>query len=204
MARHIRPCKERLDYLSFQWTIHGDYEGEVQNYAEQLADLKKGFFLNGRAGVGKTTLANAVISVLEKRMINYAAFSTTHVSKNIMGDVKSQLRANKGANTIDSLYSKFTKKPHIVLKNLKNLEYLLVDEVSMMCEKFYAMLCHIKRAIPGLEIILIGDFKQFLPVEDKWLASGKDPEDSAALFDLCDGHKVVLTKCRRTTEDGQF
>jgi len=87
---------------------------------------------------------------------------------------------------------------------LKDVEYILIDEVSMMREKFYAMLCHIFRAIPGLKIILIGDFKPFLAVKDKWLSSGKDPEDSAALFDLCDGHKVVLTKCRRTTEDGQF
>jgi hypothetical protein len=204
MARHIRPCKERLNYLSFQWKMHGDYESEVKIYAEQLVDLKKGFHLNGRAGVGKTTLANAIIAVLEARNMNYAAFSTTHVSKNIMGDAKSQLRANKGANTIDSLYSRFTKKPHIVLKDLKHLDYLLVDEVSMMREKFYAMLCHIKRAIPGLKIILIGDFKQFLAVKDKWLSKGKNPEDSAALFDLCDGHKVVLTKCRRTTEDGLF
>ena len=111
MARHNRPRKTPP---TFEWVTHGDYEGEVLNYAEQLVYLKKGFFLNGRAGVGKTTLANAVISVLEARNVNYAAFSTTHVSKNIMGDDKSQLRANKSANTIDSLYSKFTKKPHIV------------------------------------------------------------------------------------------
>ena len=39
-------------------------------------------------------------------------------------------------------------------------EYLLVDEISMMREKFYAMLCHIKRALPGIKIVLIGDYLQ--------------------------------------------
>jgi len=77
---------------------------------------------------------------------------------------------------------------------------LLVDEVSMMREKFYAMLCHIKRAIPGMKIILIGDYLQFMAVKDSW--SG-DYESSSALFDLCDGYKIHLTKCLREDGDGQ-
>eukprot|EP00964_Phaeocystis_antarctica_P146604 scaffold112943_cov18-Phaeocystis_antarctica.AAC.1 len=69
----------------------------------------------------------------------------------------------------------------------------------MMREKFYAMLCHIKRAIPGIKIILIGDIEtQFLPVKDTWTG---DYETSAALFDLCDGYKVHLTKCLREQGD---
>ena len=209
--------KERKAYLSYEWRVREDYDGNAKSYGNALVDMNTGFFLNGRAGTGKTTLANAIISILEERKLDYSAFSTTHVSKNIMGydeedakkngfEGRSELRSTKGAKTIDSLYSKFTSRSNkwssdLVIKTLKKLDYVIIDEVGLMREKFYAMLCHIKRSIPALKFILIGDFQQFKAVKDDWTGN---PEDSAALFDLCDGQKVLLTRCLRSSEDGQF
>ena len=103
-------------------------------------------------------------------------------------------RTNKSANTIDSLYRRWRHKQEFVITSCKQVEYILVDEISMMREKFYAMLCHIKRAIPGIKMILIGDIEtQFLPVKDTWEGNY---ETTAALYDLCDGYKIKLTKCR--------
>ena len=187
-------------YLGYKWHVDSSYDGHAMDYATKLVDSKKGFFLNGRAGTGKTTLANAAVGVLEDRGINYMAFSTTHVSKKKMGSPKSQLRVGKHANTIDSLYRRWRHNQQFVITALKKVEYLLVDEVSMMREKFYAMLCHIKRVIPGMKIVLIGDYLQFMAVKDSW--SG-DYENSAAIFDLCDGYKIHLTKFRRGDGAGQ-
>ena len=188
-------------YLGYKWFIDPSYDGSSPlEFAKKLVESKKGFFLNGRAGTGKTTLANAIIDVLEALGENYMAYSTTHVSKKKMGSIKSELRLGKHANTIDSLYRRWRHNQQFVITALKQVEYLLVDEVSMMREKFYAMLCNVKRAIPGIKIVLIGDYLQFKAVKDTW--SG-DYENSAALFDLCDGYKIHLTKCLREDGDGQ-
>ena len=187
-------------YLGYKWFIDPSYDGSSLEFARKLIESKKGFFLNGRAGTGKTTLANAIIDALEALGENYMAYSTTHVSKKKMGSIKSELRLGKHANTIDSLYRRWRHNQQFVITALKQVEYLLVDEVSMMREKFYAMLCNIKRAIPGIKIVLIGDYLQFKAVKDSW--SG-DYENSAALFDLCDGYKIHLTKCLREDGDGQ-
>ena len=187
-------------FLNYKWFIDSSYDGLSLEFAKKLVESKKGFFLNGRAGVGKTTLANAIIDVLEALGENYMAYSTTHVSKKKMGSAKSHLRVGKHANTIDSLYRRWRHNLQFVITALQKVQYLLVDEISMMREKFYAMLCHIKRAIPGIKIILIGDYLQFMAVKDSW--SG-DYENSAALYDLCDGYKIHLTKCLREDGDGQ-
>ena len=204
-------------YLGYKWFLDSSYDvhsaGKTREerssytaeFAKKLVESKKGFFLNGRAGVGKTTLANAIIDVLEALGINYMAYSTTHVSKKKMGSAKSNLRVGKHANTIDSLYRRWRHNQQFVITALQKVEYLLVDEISMMREKFYAMLCHIKRAIPGIKIVLIGDYLQFKAVKDSWSGghSAESYENSAALFDLCDGYKIHLTKCLREDGDGQ-
>jgi ABC-type oligopeptide transport system ATPase subunit len=192
----------RLDhFLQYKFFEDASYDGDAEAMATRLVDQKKGFTLCGRPGTGKTTLANVIIDLLEEKGIKYMAFSTTHVSKKKMGSKKSQLRTNKNANTIDSLYRRWRHKQEFVITSCKQVEYILVDEISMMREKFYAMLCHIKRAIPGIKMILIGDIEhQFLPVKDTWEGNY---ETSAALYDLCDGYKIKLTKCLREQGDGQ-
>ena len=191
-------------YLGYKWHVDSSYDGtDSQEFASKLVNYKRGFFLNGRAGTGKTTLANLTIDVLEEKQVKYWAFSTTHVSKKKMGSTKSQLRVGKQANTIDSLYRRWRHKQEFVITALKSVEYILVDEISMMREKFYAMLCHIKRAIPGMKFILIGDYYQFRAVKDSWKGAAEAVEDSAALYDLCDGFKVHLTKCLREDGEGQ-
>ena len=192
--REVRVVPERLKNLEYQWSIDNTYDGDAEAMATKLVDQRKGFFLNGRAGTGKTTLANAIIDVLEVRNISFGAFSTTHVSKKQMGSCKSVLRTQRNAHTIDSLYRRWRHNQHFVIRDVRAWEYLLVDEVGMMREKFYAMLCHLKRAIPGLKIILIGDYLQFKPVKDSWEG---DYMGSQALFDLCDGRQTHLTKCLR-------
>ena len=69
----------------------------------------------------------------------------------------------------------------------------------MMCEKFYKFLLMVKKMRPDIKHIIAGDFEQLLPVKDrveKW-----DYKNSAALYELCDGNRLQLTKCRRSDDE---
>ena len=79
---------------------------------------------------------------------------------------------------------------------LKNVDYIFIDEVSMMVEKFYQLFIMVKRLFPQLILIVIGDFEQLPPVNDSW--KGEDYKNSPALFDLCQGNRLQLSKCRRS------
>ena len=98
-----------------------------------------------------------------------------------------------GGQTIHSLFYKYQTNKGIFKSMLKNLDYIFIDEVSMMCERFYQLFVMAKRLFPTLKFIIIGDYRQLLPVKDSW--SG-DYKNSPAMFSLCDGFRIQLTKCR--------
>jgi hypothetical protein len=98
---------------------------------------------------------------------------------------KSSVTTHKFATTIQS-----TK----ALDQLK-LDYIFVDEISMVPEKFYKFFISMKRVKPNLKFIVVGDFGQFLPVKDR--VEGCDYMGSCALWELCDGQRLQLTTFRR-------
>jgi hypothetical protein len=55
----------------------------------------------------------------------------------------------------------------------------------------------IKMMFPNLRFIVSGDMEQLLPVKDEWTG---DYKNSPALFSLCDGNRIELTKCRRSND----
>ena len=67
-----------------------------------------------------------------------------------------------------------------------------------MKEIFYRMLMLLKRMLPNIKFILTGDFKQYKPVKDIYEGTY---EFSGALFDLCGGNRLTLTKNRRASVD---
>ena len=83
------------------------------------------------------------------------------------------------------------------IKELK-ADYIFIDEVSMMCEKFYKFFIMLKKMRPDIKFIIAGGFEQLLPVKDR--VENCNYKDSAALFELCDGHRLQLTKCRRSDD----
>ena len=82
------------------------------------------------------------------------------------------------------------------------LDYIFVDEVSMMSEMFYKFLLMLKRAKPTLKFIITGDFNQLPVVNDR--IKDIDYENSVALYELCDKQKVIMTKCRRSDQPVLF
>ena len=71
-----------------------------------------------------------------------------------------------------------------------NVDYIFIDEVSMMHEKFYKFFIMIKKMKPLIKFVIAGDFEQLLPVKDR--VENCDYKNSVALFELCDGLRVQL------------
>ena len=140
--------------------------------------------IDGLAGTGKSTLIHQLQDEMQKRNIKYAAVAPS----------------NKAARKINgTTIHKFIKKhPSKVIKEL-NIDYMIVDEISMVHEIFYKYLLVLQRLKPSLRFIIAGNFDQLLPVKDR--ISNVDYEHSVALHDLCSGNRLVLTTCRRADDE---
>ena len=78
------------------------------------------------------------------------------------------------------------------------IEYIFIDEISMMIKDFYQLFILIKRAFKNIKFIIAGDFGQLPPVKDNWTG---DYENSPAMFNLCSGNKINLSTCRRSDRE---
>ena len=85
-----------------------------------------------------------------------------------------------------------------LMNKLKDIDFIIIDEISMVKELFYKVFLSIKRLKPKIKFIICGDFLQLKPVNDR---CDYDYENSPALFELCDGNKLNLTTCRRANRD---
>lgn len=157
--------------------------------AKSIVEMKQSIHINGRAGTGKTFIVNKIMEELKKQKINYLAYSPT----------------NKGAllingKTIHSLYYKFKANKKSLFGMLKrdNIEYIFIDEVSMMIKDFYQLFIMIKRGFKHIKYIIAGDFAQLPPVKDDWEG---DYENSPAMYNLCDGNRINLTECKRADRE---
>ena len=176
-----------ISVFDLPWNIQYDYESSAEDKAAEIINSNQSIHIDGRAGTGKTYLTNKVIDRLKEKEIKYLAFSPT----------------NKGARlingkTIHSMYYKFQHNKNMLLHSLENIEYIFIDEVSMMTENFYQLFNYIKRTFQKMKFIISGDFGQLPPVKDSW---NGDYENSIAMWLLCGGNRVQLTKCRRSDDE---
>ena len=182
--RLLRSADDNLSSIfKMSWKIEYDYETDVATKANEIVDKKQSIHIDGRAGTGKSFLTNKVIDVLKERSLNYIAFSPTNKGARIIDGV-----------TIDSMYYTL-KKNKAAINKFKKVDYIIIDEVSMMQERFYNLFISIKKISPDTKYIISGDFAQLPPVKDSWTG---DYKNSAAMFELCDGHRLQLTKNRRS------
>ena len=78
------------------------------------------------------------------------------------------------------------------INKFKSLDYIFVDEVTMMIELFYQVLTIAKHSNPNIKFIMSGAFYQLDPVKDR--ITNKNYDNSRVLFELVDGMKFCLKK----------
>jgi hypothetical protein len=174
-----------VDFSVFdlQWNVQDDYSGTAAEEAKKLIDSGTSMHIDGRAGTGKTYLLNEIRKELDARGIKYAGFSPTNKGARLIG-----------GNTIHSIYYKYQSNKRSLFTAMEKIDYIFIDEVSMMVKDFYQLFTLIKRSFATMKFIIAGDFGQLPPVNDNWEG---DYANSPAMNILCDGSRVQLTKCRR-------
>ena len=199
------------DYKEYdEANIYAD--NNYDNIVNTVIQSKEGCLVNGLAGTGKTFLLNNMV-----KQINATLATKTVVVKQGKKQVKKtvvleQIRrlapTNVSALLIDGeTLDKFTHSiSNGKLNKFKNIKYIFVDEISMVREQFIKTLLLIKHGFPNIKFIISGDFNQLEPVldRDKVLSNANrvnkyfDYKNSRALFELVDGNKLELTRCKRS------
>ena len=139
-----------------------------------LGILKAGrnVFLTGSAGTGKTFLINKYITYLKERGIEPAIVAPTGIAASHIGGMTIHSFFGLGITEEisddyigDLFYRKFLQN------RLKNLQVLIVDEVSMVSpalfqsiDKILKAFKHSQEPFGGVQVILSGDFFQLPPI----------------------------------------
>ena len=173
------------------WFAWNDYvepaSDDFDPLVQQIIASDEGCMINGCAGAGKTYLTKKIISQLESMNKKCIKIAPTN-----------KAASHIGGETIDRFYLRMMLSNNCekkILKSLQHVDYIILDEVSMLREVFYRFLTLLKRYQPKLKFIMIGDFDQLKPVKDLYHGSY---QFSPALHQLCDGNRIVLERCRRS------
>jgi hypothetical protein len=182
LPRYTR--KEVYHYSKPKFISTPDVE---DNNFKPLIDLvlsfDKSVHLDGRAGCGKSTLVKGLQAELDSKNIKYISLAPTNKACRIIDGM-----------TIHRFVAKNTSK---TIKEMKE-KYIFIDEVSMMSEIFYKYFIFIKRIRPDIKFIIAGDFAQLLPVKER--IEVVNYKNSIALYELADGNRIQLTRCRRSDD----
>jgi hypothetical protein len=191
------PDRERLKdfthdancfFEQHEWNVIPDPEHD--NFTElidMIIDSKQSWNIDGVAGAGKTFLLKSLMNTLTEKNINFKVLTPTNKACRVI---------SKDALTIHKFLACSFKNMDSLKKQLIDIDYIIVDEISMVREIFYSIFITIMRMKPSIKFILAGDIKrQLKPVNDR---ADFDYESSRALWEICNGNRLELTKCRRS------
>ena len=169
----------KLNLKFDKYTKHISVKLNVENF--------NSCYVDGRAGVGKSHLIGSIKKELDQNKLKYVCLAPTNkAARNING------------MTIHKFVGKDCQKLSKIKKCVSRIDAIFIDEVSMLHELYYRVILAMKKAKPTLRIIMVGDYEQLEPVKDR--VNNCDYKGSRALWEICDGNRVELTKCRRSDD----
>ena len=148
---------------------------DKQIEALEIVKNNRNLFLTGSAGTGKSFTIKEIIRYLDSNNIIYGLTALTGCAAVLINGQTIHsflgLGISRDLNTIIKNLEKFKKQLIII----KNLQTLIIDEISMMDNQLFELinnlLKYIKKndmAFGGIQVILVGDFHQLPPIENDY------------------------------------
>ena len=174
---------------------------DKQLEALQLVKNNRNIFLTGSAGTGKSYTIKEIVRYLEFNNINYGLTALTGCAAVLINGQTIHsflgLGISRDLNWIIKNLEKFKKQLIII----KNLQTLIIDEISMMDNQLFELinnlLKYIKKndmAFGGIQVILVGDFHQLPPVENDYCFT-------SPIWKELDLSSIILTEIIRQKDD---
>jgi len=159
-----------------------------QKYAFAKFQQGSNLFITGPGGTGKTRIIQFLVSHMKQSGINYQVCALTGCAAVLLQcNAKtihswSGIKLGKGAK--DQIVFRIMRNATLA-KAWRNIQVLVVDEVSMMSYKMFELLDEIGRSIRksplpfgGIQLVFTGDFFQLPPIPDYG-----DPSTAAFCFE---------------------
>ena len=143
----------------------------------ELFNNDKNIFMSGPGGTGKSFLIKYLVQLSYKTRKNIQVCALTGCASVLLNcnakTIHSWAGIGLGNDDVDIIINKLLKN-YFYLKKWKNIECLIIDEISMMSKKMFDMLDTIGRKLRnnnkpwgGIQLIFSGDFYQLSPVGNK-------------------------------------
>jgi ATP-dependent DNA helicase PIF1 len=178
-----------------------------QSKALEAFKSKKNIFLTGVAGAGKSVTLKKIIEYCNEEGLKFGVTATTGTAAFLIGGktLHSYLGIGFAKESAEEIYEYLREnKMFYIIKKLKDLQVLIIDEVSMLdnilfekISKYLSIVRKKSEPFGGLQLVLTGDFCQLEPVENDY--SFKSPE-----WKKLELETVYLKKMIRQGKDKEF
>jgi ATP-dependent DNA helicase PIF1 len=180
---------------------------EKQKEALEAFKEKKNIFLTGVAGAGKSVTLKSIMDYCLSEGMNFGVTATTGTAAFLIGGktLHSYLGIGLGKDEPEVLLEKLKEnKMFHVIKKLRQLDALIIDEISMLdlelfnkISQYISLIRRSKEPFGGLQIILTGDFCQLEPVDGDYCFKSEE-------WKKLELEVIYLKKMIRQNNDKEF
>ena len=183
----------------------------AQKYALQQFEQSDNLFITGPGGTGKTYLIDTLVKNATERNKKIQVCALTGCAAILLGfgarTIHSWAGIRSGKGEIDKIIEDIQRNKKLI-KNWREIQILIIDEVSMMSKRIFELLDEIGRTIRhchhkpfgGIQVVFTGDFYQLPPVGNAQELGSTEFCFESPLWDetfLIDNHVILTTMFRQ-------
>jgi ATP-dependent exoDNAse (exonuclease V) alpha subunit len=177
---------------------------DKQLEAIDIIKNRKNLFLTGSAGTGKSYTIREIVRYFENMNINYGLTALTGCAA-VLIDGRTihsflGLGISRDLNSIIKNLEKYKKQLNII----KNLQALIIDEISMMDNELFELIDKLLKYVKqndltfgGIQLVLVGDFYQLPPITNDYCFT-------SPIWDQLNLSYIILTEIIRQKDDDEL